>query len=394
MVVKKTFQVGIRTVDAHGKKILLRRRFPDDPEGREAGKRWQLEQQRERYNQRAGLSKLVESVTVEQALREQLQDRESTGTSYVLTEKHYANVVLLAFPALSQKLLHETTVEDWEMILGPKGYLVTELNYAPSTHNAARAFYHRLYVVNMRKRVPRAHHNPISHIQRIKHGRPEIEFLETKESVAAYIAACYQDERYPSLGIFAMIALNTGLRVGNVVALQWMDVDFANRRLWIRRKYDYHQRGTKPGTKAGDETKTLGINEPLFHALQAWRAKCGDVKKTDFVVFKNSPAVNMTQDDVRNRHVRALKRAKLDPIKVHALRHTFAVHFLENGGNLHELKEQLFHSSITITERYIHVVKHRLHNRAAVVSFAVPTPSENVHALFSRKDKKDGSSGM
>ena len=80
-------------------------------------------------------------------------------------------------------------------------------------------------------------------------------------------------------------------------------------------------------------------------------------------------------------HLRVCKKAKVKEIRIHDLRHTYASHYIMNGGSLAELQSLLGHSSPMMTLKYAHMTPGFLEKKASVVSFSVP--KQNVIPLRS-----------
>ncbi len=65
-----------------------------------------------------------------------------------------------------------------------------------------------------------------------------------------------------------------------------------------------------------------------------------------------------------------MKRAEVQKIfRFHDLRHTFASHFMMNGGNIYDLQKILGHTSLEMTQRYAHLAPEQLVRASNVVSF-------------------------
>ena len=82
-------------------------------------------------------------------------------------------------------------------------------------------------------------------------------------------------------------------------------------------------------------------------------------------------------------HRRACRDAEVRYIRFHDLRHTFASHFMMNGGELYTLQKLLGHHSVTMTERYAHLSPTYLDKARDVVSFG--SPIENNMTVLGRK---------
>jgi integrase len=147
-------------------------------------------------------------------------------------------------------------------------------------------------------------------------------------------------------------AVATGMRIGELSALRWSDVDLLNREVHVR--HTYSVAGGEETPKSG-ESRTLDLTPPAGAMLEAWYAESrGD--DTD-LVFERETGGYMTSDYVtRSVLYPALERAGIPregesgrKRDFHSFRHTFARIALAGGAEITWVKEQLGHSSINIT---------------------------------------------
>ncbi len=139
---------------------------------------------------------------------------------------------------------------------------------------------------------------------------------------------------------FVRIALNTGLRKGSILALDWKDIDFDNCLITVRVK--------------GGMRKHFPMLRSLKDYLVPQRRKDGPL-----FPGKNGAA----QKDIKKAFQSACKRAGLVKVRPHDLRHTFASHYLMRGGSLLELKELLGHATLRMVLHYAHLSKEYRKNR-------------------------------
>ncbi len=155
----------------------------------------------------------------------------------------------------------------------------------------------------------------------------------------------------------ALIALNTGMRIGEVCALRWSDIDFNNRLIHVRhtisRVYDG---GSEQKTKLIIDTpKTLSSQRdlPMTEALIRVLSDAFEKKKSTFVVSDNENFVPPRTFDYNYRKM--LKRNGFEVINFHALRHTFATRCAENGMDAKTLSRLMGHSTVnTSLDIYVH----------------------------------------
>ena len=175
--------------------------------------------------------------------------------------------------------------------------------------------------------------------------------IEQAKAFLMHVNAKYQgDKRW--IYVLYVLALNTGMRIGEILGLKWDCIDFLGRRITIRRSYCYHSKQIRETTK-GHRVRHIGMNSSLYPELDnLWKQRTLD----DDLVFSNShgQVINISNFK-RDHYSKDLEEVSLPWIKIHELRHSFASHFVMNKGNLYDLQKLLGHSNIKTTERYAHL---------------------------------------
>jgi integrase len=148
--------------------------------------------------------------------------------------------------------------------------------------------------------------------------------------------------------IFEMVlmALRTGMRQGELRALQWSSIDWLTRSVAVRHSRDDHQRLLVP-PKNG-RTRHIPLDTDVYALLYARKRNTGYV----FLAPDGQP---FTSDRLHDAMQRLCREAKFRRIGWHTLRHTFASHLAMRGVPLPAVKELLGHAAITTTMRYAHV---------------------------------------
>lgn len=139
----------------------------------------------------------------------------------------------------------------------------------------------------------------------------------------------------PHLRQILMVALQTGMRLGEILGLTWAQVDFGKRLIRVER------------TKSG-QNRLIPMNSGLYDALRALRKQ-----NSGSHVFGNGET-GKPLTTVKTAFKAACRRAGIVGLRFHDLRHTFASRLVEKGVDLITVKELLGHSSVKITERYTH----------------------------------------
>jgi len=162
----------------------------------------------------------------------------------------------------------------------------------------------------------------------------------TDQELAAIFDTCETDfpEHYP----FFLMAARTGMRLGELLALQWGDVDLKDNYIWVRRSY---RLGRLNRPKSGKSRK-VDMSSQLAGVLSEMLK--GDFKDIKEFVFQHDGRI-MEQYVICQVYDRILKKAKVRHIKFHGIRHSYCAHLLSKGVSPYYVSQQVGHSSINIT---------------------------------------------
>lgn len=142
------------------------------------------------------------------------------------------------------------------------------------------------------------------------------------------------------------VAYSCGLRVSELVGLDWSDIDASLALVRVRGK--------------GGKERVVPIGQKALGALARYRESvaelCRRPPRDGHAVFLNTRGTRLTARSVA-RLVDAYTLASGISAKVspHALRHSFATHLLGGGADLRAIQELLGHASLATTQRYTHV---------------------------------------
>lgn len=143
----------------------------------------------------------------------------------------------------------------------------------------------------------------------------------------------------------------SGLRVSEVTALDWEDVDIPERWLRVSGK--------------GSKERLVPFGREAKRLLAQWKgdlAGRGQISEGASPVFpgEKAGASRMTERTIHRMVVSAAKGADLFGVTPHTLRHSFATHMLENGAPLRVIQELLGHESLATTQRYLTVTAEQM----------------------------------
>lgn len=216
--------------------------------------------------------------------------------------------------------------------------------------------------------------NPLARLKPLKiDRRPIVRYLSTEENKRLLAALVARDnrlregrrnanewrrerdyEQLPELGEYAdnltplvMLALNTGLRRGELWNLQWGDVDLKRQTLTV------HGKDAKSG-----QTRHIPLNNTAVSVLKIHK---GDVTPLPSVpVFGK----HLFQKSFGN----LLKAARIENFRFHDIRHTFASRLVMAGVPLNTVRELLGHSSLEMTLIYAHLAPDNLRRAVEMLS--------------------------
>lgn len=190
-----------------------------------------------------------------------------------------------------------------------------------------------------------------------KSEKEEIDFLTADESVR--LLAHLKDAQIHNM---AVLALNTGLRIGELRALQWDDIDTANRKLIVRRNlWETHEGSPKNGCNREIPLNNAALKalKSQFH-LKSAKVFCDDDGKPLTRMRGYKPVSTAARKAVLGRK-----------ITFHTLRHTFASQLVMRGVPIRTVQELLGHADITMTMKYSHLSPQAKHDAVAVLDSAI-----------------------
>lgn len=127
-----------------------------------------------------------------------------------------------------------------------------------------------------------------------------------------------------------IVALNTGMRQGEILNLNWQDVDLSKKTILVVK--------SKNGQK-----RSIPMNATVCQALK--EVKVRGISGRVFPIAIRS---------LRVAYEKTLGKAGIENFRFHDLRHTFATRLVQNGVDLYKVKELLGHKTLAMTTRYAH----------------------------------------
>ena len=164
----------------------------------------------------------------------------------------------------------------------------------------------------------------------------------TQEEAALLIKAAQTDPRATHLPDLIRLAVNTGMRKGEMLGLNWQRVDLKANLVHLGAEHT--KAGKRRSVPLNDEARTALLNRARFRAQYCPASPW---------VFTNRKGERI--ESIKTSFSSACEIAGIENFTVHDLRHTCAAWLVSAGASLIEVRDLLGHSTIRMTEKYAHL---------------------------------------
>lgn len=190
--------------------------------------------------------------------------------------------------------------------------------------------------------------------------RPKVEHDEvvplTAEEMSRFLSCLYEDEQRWIAAFLTL--LGTGMRVGELLALEWRDIDFVENTININKNLSRVKGGFKVAEpKTQSSKRVVPMPDTVAQALWELRSVTKLISLDGAtIVFQTSNGTHIQYRGFLWKFHQLRDAAGIPNATVHTLRHTFATRLLEAGENLKTVQELLGHADISTTGNiYSHV---------------------------------------
>ena len=174
-----------------------------------------------------------------------------------------------------------------------------------------------------------------------------------REEAKLLVAAARTEPRAPHLPDFILLGLNTGMRRGEMLGLEWERVDLTSQLIYLGAA---HQKSGRLGS--------VPLNKEALMAMRSRAAFRELHYPSSRWVFCDRHGNRV--GSVKKSFASACRKARIEDFHQHDLRHTCAAWLVQSGVPLIEVRDLLRHSTVLMTERYAHLAPHNA--RAAVAA--------------------------
>jgi integrase len=230
----------------------------------------------------------------------------------------------------SYALIHITT----DLISKERQLLASDPNRSPATINRYFASLSSL-LTYATKKLHWITENPCLNLKKLKE-KPGRDRVLTEEEIKRLLSAC-RESRSPYLFPIVLISLTTGARQGEILSLEWKNIDFKNKLA--------HLKETKNG-----RPRSISLSDPVIAELKKLHDSRNPLKP---LVFASKTALGRV--DIKKAWKQALKRADISHCRAHDMRHTFCTLAASQGASNLELATAMGHRTLEMLQRYTHL---------------------------------------
>lgn len=213
--------------------------------------------------------------------------------------------------------------------------LLSKGRRSDATVNRYHAALMALYTWAQKQRLaPRGFENPARKVERSPENNAVVRFLSDVER-ARLLEAC-RESSWPRLYLLVLMAITTGARRGELLALTWGDVDLERAIAHIK-------------TSKNDHPRALPLVPVVVDELQRFAGA-----RAELCVFPSRSRLSEPRH-FESSWLAAVRRAGIRRFRFHDLRHTCASYLAQNGASLLEIADVMGHRQLAMVKRYAHL---------------------------------------
>lgn len=185
---------------------------------------------------------------------------------------------------------------------------------------------------------------------------PKVDFLTDQEA-----ERLLADEDEELWNVMILLALRTGMRISEMLALHWNEIDFVESQVCVR----YSLSNREISSPKNNHIRYIDMTLSLRDRLKEWKQSSGGKLGLVFPSPVTSGLLN--RNSALEALYRACARVGIRRVGWHTLRHTFATQLTAKGVPIRTVQALLGHLSLKMTERYAHVAPDMMRNAVMVL---------------------------
>ena len=234
-------------------------------------------------------------------------------------------------------------------------YKLTRIREGASPNTVNHELVNLSHMMRMAMRWRYIDRNIVSSVEKLKVSRRSTRFL-SQDEIRRLMEASKGSHVYPII----VTALHTGMWKSELFNLTWSDIDFSQRTITVQSKDGWHTKNYKP--------RTLQLTPALYELLQTHRRLHLEMGvKNDYVFTYQGKLIKRGIEDSLKT---ALRKAGLEDVGLHTLRHTFASQLVMSGVSLRDVQELMGHQSFETTLQYAHLSEEHVKRQVLKLPFA------------------------
>jgi integrase len=171
-----------------------------------------------------------------------------------------------------------------------------------------------------------------------------------------------KDAKKHRYGNYVQFPMYTGLRIGELVTIKWLDIDLKNSLITVVTASTRIEKGREEQEPKGGRVRTIGINAEF-------RAVLDKMPKEGTYVFEVKTNKPMSPSTYAKRYKAFFDETGNHYLSPHKCRHTYGTYMLRGGADIRSVQESLGHSSVSVTEMYTHTDTDDIKNSASKLGY-------------------------
>lgn len=375
--------------DVEGKKIRAHMTWKPDKGMTERQIKKELERQAVLFEERCGKGGVASGAIKFQTFAEEWFDKYAEKQLKESTVTRYRNLSKRVYIAIGAKRLDKITAKDIQLFvenLGEKGINETRENSGMSSKTIRCYVSFISTILDYAMKLDMIDHNPCRRVILPPLVQKEREIFTLEE--AQQFLSLLQEEEW-QYRMFFTLAVYSGMRKGELLGLEWKDIDFDSCTIHICRNSQYtNRKGTYTDTpKTSRSDRVLKMPRSIMDLLQeyqAWqeeeRTQIGDQWQEHDRVFTQWNGVPMSPHSPLKWLIRFCEKNDLKKVNIHSLRHLNATLLINSGADIRTTSAVLGHSNTSTT---LNIYAHTFEEAQAKTSEAVADILK-----FNKKDEK------